>query len=296
MDLSATISWVRLRRRASNRPHRVGRGAARASKGKYELGGSSSRPSKLNIFLRARSRGNRLRQHRNTSTLHAAAVLLAFTFVVLQPADVRAWGRDGHFIVGDIATRLLSDAARKAASELLPGESFSDVAVWADDVRRTEAYRYTAPYHYVNLEPGSESFDLERDCPSNGCVVQAILDYSAVLRDGEASKSKKQEALKFIVHFVGDIHQPLHVSPRGDRGGNDIQVRILGGSANLHSVWDSRLIATLDKPWKQLADQLYEQIDADEKSSWAGVDPIVWANESYHLSLPPRSPLGELRS
>ena len=98
--------------------------------------------------------------------------------------------------------------------------SLADVSTWADEIRRQR--ESTAPLHYANPAPGSDGFNLDRDCPEEGCVVSAIIKYSHVLRDKNASRQENIEPLKFVVHFVGDVHQPLHLGRARDRGGNDI--------------------------------------------------------------------------
>ena len=128
------------------------------------------------------------------------------------------WGRDGHRIVGEIATHHLPPEAKAGVLALLGDHTLIDVGSWADEVRSQSAYRWSAPLHYANVEPGNEEFNLERDCPEKGCVVSAIIKYTKVRGDRDAGTADRTEALKFLVHFVEDIHQPMHVSHARDRG------------------------------------------------------------------------------
>lgn len=174
---------------------------------------------------------------------HTAIALIA----VLIPATSFGWGRDGHRIIGHIAEQFLSTNARAAVRDLLGDESLADVSTWADEVRGSPAYRWTAPLHYVNSPPGSDGYDAQRDCADGCCVVGAIEHYADVLRDSQAPRPVRIEALKFLVHFVGDVHQPLHAGYGVDRGGNDVKVFFFGDNTNLHSLWDSGLIRRTQK-------------------------------------------------
>lgn len=215
----------------------------------------------------------------------------AFAACVLAvSARAFAWGSDGHQIVAAIAEQRLSDEARAAVTELLDGQTMSEVSSWADRVRRQEEYRWTGPMHYANLAPGATKFDLARDCaPADdgapGCVVSAIERYRGVLEDDAATHEAKAEALRFLIHFVGDVHQPLHVSFERDRGGNSVKVVFLGQESNLHRVWDEQLIESRALPWAVYAEALSGKITVDQQLAWAEMDPAVWATESYQLAV-----------
>ena len=181
--------------------------------------------------------------NRRTTSLALIAILI--------PSVYFAWGRDGHRIVGNIAAEHLTPQAGAAVKDLLGDESLADVSTWADEIRRER--KNTAPLHYANVDPDHDRFDLQRDCPKEGCVVSVIIKYSHVLRNENASRQEKVEALKFLVHFVGEVHQPLHVSYARDKGGNDIKVAFFENNTNLHSLWDSGLIRSTQKSWTEYA-------------------------------------------
>jgi hypothetical protein len=174
------------------------------------------------------------------------AVLLIF------PAVCLAWGGEGHQIVALIAEDHLTPRAKAAVTELLDGAHISDaeVASWADEVRRQRSN--TAPWHYVNIPHDAGAFDQVRDGNNVNNVIDAIDAQLKVLADKAAPREKRQEALKFVVHFMGDIHQPLHCADRnGDKGGNKRLVFFLDRrkAVSLHSVWGLRSDSELKWNW-----------------------------------------------
>lgn len=184
----------------------------------------------------------------------------ALLICLAVPGICFAWGADGYKIVGQIAWDHLNPDAKLAVKALLGDDTLPDAALWTDEIKSDPSYDWAKPLHYANVEPGAGEFDLERDCPEEGCVVSAIIRYKGVLRDHAATRAEKLEALKFIVHFVGDIHQPLHVSHTRDKGGNDIRVFFFHDNTNLHHVWDSGLIRHTRRPWSEYAEDLNQAI------------------------------------
>lgn len=176
------------------------------------------------------------------SALLAAALGIA----ALLPAPVAAWGFDGHRIVGMLAESELSPAARAEVQRLLAGEpdpSLAGVSTWADTLRDDPAWRHTGRWHWVNL-PRTDpcTYMAARDCPDGDCVVGAIAAQRAILADRSRSDAKRRDALKFLTHFVGDVHQPFHAGFGFDRGGNQTQLRLDREGWNLHSLWDSAMV------------------------------------------------------
>ena len=167
-------------------------------------------------------------------------VLLAL--VTVQPYQAKAFGAEGHRLVATIAERQLSDRARSEVSRLLsiePGATFASISTWADEARTPS----TAAWHYVNLPLDADChYEAARDCPDGNCVVGAIERQRIVLTSA-APDAERLKALKYIVHFVADVHQPLHAGFANDKGGKKYQVRAFGRGTNLHALWDSGLIA-----------------------------------------------------
>lgn len=177
------------------------------------------------------------------------SIFLLVLCVAAPAAD--AWSGFGHRLVGELAYRQLSPGARGRVDELLRGEpvpTLAGVATWADEVRDLPSHEYTEPFHYVRINERACVFDRARDCRDDACVVGAIQRYAAVLADESRPLAERTEALKFVVHFVGDVHQPLHTGHRPDKGGNDFQVNLRDEGTNLHSVWDYHVLrsANLD--------------------------------------------------
>src|SRR6202012_5919084 len=164
-----------------------------------------------------------------------------------------SWGRTGHSTIGRIAEAHLTPQAKNAANALLGGQSLADVASWADDTRD----RSTASWHFINVELGLSYDEFKKQVEAKQDVYTALQQQEAILTNANASSSDRATALKYIIHFLGDIHQPMHVSRAEDKGGNTIQVQYDGKGTNLHSLWDTRLLehAGLD------ADQLAQNFD-----------------------------------
>jgi len=217
----------------------------------------------------------------NTRRIHRTALLV----ILFVASPCFGWGRDGHKIASAIATQHLTPEAKTAVTRLLGDQSIADVSTWADEIRSDPAYRWASPLHYSNVKPGEDAFDLKRDCPPEGCVVSAIIKYADVLRDKDADSAKKTEALKFLIHFVQDVHQPLHVSHASDRGGNDIAVEFFHNRTNLHRLWDWGLLSRTKKEWSVYAVELQQNITAEQLAKWQSIDPVEWATESYRLAL-----------
>src|SRR5689334_14950394 len=150
--------------------------------------------------------------------------LLLAVAVTCGSGSALAWGQEGHRVVALIAERHLTPAARAEAAQLLAIEGASGmaaVASWADDFRST--HRQTAPWHFVNIPLAAAGYDHARDCPDEQSVVAKPNEFAAVLADRSARDRKRALALKFLIHLVADLHQPLHASDRHDRGGNEVQ-------------------------------------------------------------------------
>lgn len=171
-----------------------------------------------------------------------------------------AWGSEGHRIVGLLADSALSAPARTEVARLLAGEpepTLAGVSAWADRVRDEPEWRHTARWHWVNLPRENPCrFDAARDCPKGNCVVGAIDHQLAILADRRRPDAERATALKFVVHFVGDVHQPFHAGFGDDRGGNDRQLRFDRRGWNLHGLWDSAMVTHVGLAPEDYARQL----------------------------------------
>ncbi|KAF2798560.1 hypothetical protein K505DRAFT_333332 [Melanomma pulvis-pyrius CBS 109.77] len=170
---------------------------------------------------------------------------LLLTLLPLLP-QVSAWGTLGHDTVAFIAQSFICNKTRAFAQNLLNDSSSSylaNVATWADTYRYTAEGSFSAPLHYIDAldnPPTSCNVDYERDCPEEGCIVSAIANYTVRVKTASLPLIERQKALKWIIHFLGDIHQPLHVENL-EIGGNTIAVSFNGTSTNLHHIWDSNM-------------------------------------------------------
>lgn len=180
---------------------------------------------------------------RTRRPLRWLAALLALS--VALPAQ--AWGPLGHRLVARLADGDLGPQARAGINRLLQGEAdptLAGIANWADELRGSDPGlgKRSARWHYVNIGGDGCAYDAARDCPGGNCVVAALEAQAAILADASRSDAERRQALKFVVHFVGDAHQPLHAGHAEDRGGNDYQVNWRGKGSNLHSLWDSGML------------------------------------------------------
>ena len=207
---------------------------------------------------------------------HLAMLVAA---VSLAPSPALAWGKTGHRVVAAIADTELSGLARAHIEEILgPGESLDEAANWPDEMRSApgDFWRKTAtPWHYVTLN--GTVYD---HAPPEGDALQALDHFSTVLRDPNASREDKQTALRFVVHLVGDLHQPLHVGKCCDKGGNDVKVTWFGKPTNLHAVWDSQLVDDEQLSFTELAAKLERHISNDDIIRWWDSNPRDWIGES----------------
>jgi len=232
--------------------------------------------------------------------LRRAAVLVLL--LSLTPATGWAWGREGHRLTALVAEEYLTPETRAQVAELLEADSKSketlaDVAPWAD-----------AAWHYVDI-PGAESkFNRDRDCPLSStdpkspwrdCVTDRILYFEGRLGDTSLPEKERAIALKFLVHFIGDVHQPFHALG-DDRGGNNIQVTFLGSTqcgtynCNLHGVWDDQIIEDQGLSEKKYTDRLLQEIRENHWERFSGGEPVSWAEVSHHYAMQALAPQGAL--
>jgi len=228
---------------------------------------------------------------------------LLLVFLASPTAHALAWSNQGHRLVGELAQQRLTPAASTQVAALLQGEaepSMAGVASWADTLRKSnpESYKKTERWHYVNFPVGSCVYRPQRDCPDGNCIVGQIERRRVILGDRTQPLQARREALKFLVHFVGDVHQPLHAGNRKDKGGNDFQISLrtdLQPSAdkkknyangvmgtNLHSVWDYYLFASERLGNAQYAARLSAR-PWPPRLATKSTNPADWAMESCRL-------------
>lgn len=191
------------------------------------------------------------------------------------------WGTTGHRVTGEIAEKFLSPQARGAISELLGSETLAEAANWPDEMRSNPDQfwqKTAAPYHYVTVPKGKVYADV--GAPSEGDAVTALLKFADTLKNPDSTVEERQLALRFTIHIVGDLHQPLHAGNGEDLGGNTINVEFFGEKTKLHAVWDSGMIDRAQLSYTEWASLLTAKITPQELQQWADPDPLVWIAES----------------
>ncbi|WP_375283179.1 S1/P1 nuclease [Marinicauda pacifica] len=207
--------------------------------------------------------------------------LTSVALVAIGTAPALAWGKTGHRVTGAIADDYLTAQARQAIEAILGVETLAEASTWADFMRASDEpfWREEAgPYHYVTVPPGQTYAEVGH--PQQGDAVSALEQFARTLRDPNALLEDKQLALRFMVHIIGDLHQPLHAGDGTDRGGNDVRVTWFGESANLHSVWDTKMVDHEQLSYTEMADWLTDDITPELAADWMVADPEVWIGES----------------
>jgi hypothetical protein len=235
-----------------------------------------------------------------------AVTILAVFVILLSSLDLlQAWGGQGHRLVGLIAAERLTPIAKQNVAWLLDGQTLAAVSSWADTLTSDQVQ--TSYWHYLNIPPEASGYDRDRDCPKQpgaaagarndrwrDCVVDRIAYWEERLGDPKLDRADRATALKFIVHFIGDLHQPFHALGVG-RGGNDVKVRVFGEAncsndpakpnpCNLHSVWDGRLIARRNLDDRQYVAALQKLIVEKGFGSQPPGTPAQWAEQSFRLA------------
>ena len=210
------------------------------------------------------------------------AVALAAVPVWAIPLEAAAWGPMGHEIVAEIADRALSTRARDEVRRLLKGRGMASVSGWADDIRAQR--RETAAWHFVNIPRSAASYDAARDCPRGQCIVVALERQLAILRDHGRRPQERGDALRFVIHLVADLHQPLHCIDDDDRGGNDVDVRWFRRKTSLHHVWDSDILTRSGLSTAQQSARLRERAREMPRRALSVGAIEDWADEAHRIA------------
>jgi hypothetical protein len=212
--------------------------------------------------------------------MRMAAVLMT---MVLVAESAWGWGATGHRAIAQIAqVHLNNRAAGEIAKLLEENESIVTVASWADAVRPQR--KESATWHYINIPVWVAKGDWSPYCPAEGCVVRKVKELIAFLKSGEGDRTARAEALKYLVHFMGDMHQPMHVGDRKDRGGNDTPVVFFDKPSNLHSIWDTPIVERLFEREPQLKATLDKRMELDQRRAWEAGTVDDWAWDGQAIS------------
>jgi S1/P1 Nuclease len=209
------------------------------------------------------------------------AVLWAAAGALSWSPDALAFGPSGHRVAGHIAARYLCADTRVALTPLLAGMTLAEAGLWPDAIRRQPEWEHTRPWHFINVGDRSSVARAARRNPDN--VLAALARFESQLADRSLTSRQRGIALRFVVHFVADIHQPLHVGRMEDRGGNLVSVLVQGRATNLHALWDAEpLRPPGGKGPREWAGSL-PWPSARELSRWQRAGPVAWARESQAL-------------
>lgn len=205
--------------------------------------------------------------------------LLLLGFATVQMAF--GWGQKGHDVTAYIAECNLTPEAAQAIDRVLDGHSPVYYANWLDNASHTPEYAYTKTWHYANIDAGYTFETMPRE--PKGDVVKAVTDLTGQLKEGGLSPEKEAEALKMLIHLVGDLHCPMHAGHKSDLGGNTIPVTAFGKATNLHSVWDTTLPeAAHNWSYTEWQNQI-DRLSADEVMLIESGSPEEWFRETADL-------------
>jgi nuclease S1 len=217
------------------------------------------------------------------SRFYRKLVVAALLVVFAMPGNAWAWGRLGHRLVARVAEQRLSENARLAVLQLLePGESLADASTWADDHKKS--IHGSGAWHYVDVPLDYPQYDPQfaGEDPSMGCIVPKLRQFADAVADPTLPIEDRRIALRFVVHLMGDLHQPLHVGDNHDRGGNQTQVRFYDRGTNMHRLWDFNMIELVDyneAQWLQILSPRGPGAARQEMFALAGTVED-WATES----------------
>ncbi len=191
------------------------------------------------------------------------------------------WGATGHRATGEIAEKYIKKKARKKISKILQGQSLALASTFADEIKSDKQYRKYNAWHYVNIDEHKKYGDDEPN--PYGDLVTGIDHCIKVLKDKNSTFEEQNFHLKLLIHFIGDLHMPLHVGHKEDKGGNDLQVRWFDKGTNLHRVWDSDMLDHYGMSYTELASNTEVLLPEDIKKIQAG-NILDWVHESQQLA------------
>lgn len=191
------------------------------------------------------------------------------------------WGNTGHRVIGEVAYQRISKRTLKKINSLLDGMSLAQVSTFADEIKSDKRYRRYNPWHYANVKTDETYTESKKN--KAGDIVFAIQKCVETLKNPLSSRADKQFYLKLLVHFVGDLHQPMHLGKPSDRGGNDVKLKWFGRNTNLHRLWDSNMIDDYGMSYSELTANL-PKLKTAELKQIVQAPLMVWVNESHDLA------------
>lgn len=203
--------------------------------------------------------------------------LFLLSLIVLWSYHCSGWGPTGHRATGWIAEKYLNKKAKAALRKLLKGQSLAMASTWMDEVRSDSTFDYMEDWHWVTI-PFGQDYNQTKKNPK-GDIVATLERVIAELKSRKLSTEQQLQHIRILIHLAGDIHQPLHVGGKNDRGGNDVKVNWFRSDSNLHRVWDSEMIDDTKLSYTELAQSLETPTESQLKK-WQSSSVRDWAKES----------------
>ena len=205
--------------------------------------------------------------------------MLFFIFLIFCN-DGHSWGLNGHRIIGEIAKSHLHQKTKLELKNLLGQQSLAEISNWADKIKSDSSWHNANYWHYLNIPKNKTYFEIEHH--PKGDILRALYYFERILRNQKVQKTIRIQALKFLVHLIGDIHQPLHVGYKRDQGGNKVRLRWFGKKTNLHSLWDNYLIQHAKLSYTEYA-KFINRFGRKEKRRWSSWGYLQWAYEAQNI-------------
>ena len=223
----------------------------------------------------------RTRTSKHVKVLVLSAVLISF---ISLPVVANAWGPIGHRVIGRIAKQHLSPKAKSRLNFYFgKNVALEELATWADEIQKQRPE--TAPWHHLRIAPSATSLDMERDCPEGNCITAKTRLFVGIARLALRRKSDLLEPVKFIVHFGGDLHQPLHFGHSQDQHGWDIPVELNGHSMSLGEVWNSAILELNDETEEEFSRRLIRSVTPELKREWSKGTLRDWSWETHLVAI-----------
>jgi len=216
------------------------------------------------------------------TTMKKNLVLMAFLLGYLSFSNTAEdWGQTGHRVVGEVAALHLTENAKKEIDQLLKGMSLAVASTYADEIKSERSFDKYRSWHYVNI-PFDKNYS-EITPKEEGDIIQGIQECIEVLKNKDATQEDKAFYLKLLIHFIGDLHQPMHLGLEEDKGGNDFQVRWFNEGTNLHRVWDSNMIDSYQMTYTELTSNLPRISEAEKQKIQEGT-LLEWVEQERALT------------
>jgi hypothetical protein len=208
-------------------------------------------------------------------------LLSSFALVLVCSVSSVAWGPTGHRATGFVASKYLNKKTRLALDRILKGQSLAIASTWMDEVRSDSTYDYMTDWHWVTI-PEGQTYDQSTKNPK-GDIIQTLERIIAELKSKKLTEEEQAFRIRILIHLIGDIHQPLHVGAKNDKGGNDVKVMWFRADSNLHRVWDSDIIDDTKLSYTELGESLDKPTSA-ELLTWQNATIRDWASESQSVA------------